>query len=84
LISGLDCTSTSPSELASRTELKMSIRLRKLLSTYGSSYKYGSRIRDTASTLNENLESGRSHTADTLVLNLQRASHYVQFLYSYR
>ena len=70
-------TSTSPSELASRTEPKTSIHLIKLLSMYGSSYKYGSRIHDSASTLVENLESGRNHMADALALHLQRASHYI-------
>lgn len=67
----------SPSELASRTDLKRSIHLRKLLPTYGPSFKYGSQIRDSARTLIEILESGRNHMADTLALHLQRASHYV-------
>ncbi len=68
-------SSTNLSELDTRTELKMSIHLRELLSTYGSSYKYGSRIRDSASTPIESSESGRNHMADTMALLLQRASH---------
>ena len=68
-------SSTNLSELVSRTESKLSIHHRKLLSTYGSSYKYGSRIHDSASTPTEILESGRNHTADTLALHLQRASY---------
>ena len=42
---------------------------------YGSSYKYGSRIHDSASTPSEILESGRNHMADTSALHLQRASY---------
>jgi methylglyoxal synthase len=42
---------------------------------YGSSYKYGSRIHDSASMPIEILESGPNHTADTMALHLQRASH---------
>jgi hypothetical protein len=53
----------------------MSIHLRKLLSTYGSSCKYGSKIHGSASTPIEILESGRNHMADTLALHLQRASY---------
>lgn len=68
-------SSTNLSELASRTELKMSIHLRKLLLTYGTSCKSGSRIRDSASTPLEILESGRSHMAVIMVLHLQRTSH---------
>ena len=42
---------------------------------YGSSYKYGSRIHDSANTPSEILESGRNHMADTSALHLQRASY---------
>ena len=55
----------------------MSIQLRKLLLTYGSSFKYGSQIDDSASTALENLESGRNHMADTTALHLRRASQNV-------
>jgi hypothetical protein len=75
--SGPDYSSTSLSELAIRTEMKPSVRLSKPLSMYGSSYKYGSRIHDSASTLIEILEFGRSHMGDTMALHLRRASHYV-------
>ena len=44
---------------------------------YGSFYRYGSRIHDSASTPVEILESGRNHMADTMPLHFQRASHYV-------
>ena len=73
--SGPGYSSTNLSELVSRTEPKMSIHLRKLLSTYGSSCKYGSRIHDSASTPIEILESGRNHMAGTMAQYLQRASH---------
>ncbi len=68
-------TSTSPLELAFRTEQKMYLPLRKPLLMYGSSYKYGSRIDDSTSTPIDILESGRNHTVDTLALHLRRASH---------
>ena len=68
-------SSTNLSELVSRTEPKMSIHLRMLLSTYGSSSKYGSRIHDSASTPIEILESGRNHMAVIMVLHLHRTSH---------
>ena len=67
--------STNLSELVSRTGPKMSIHLRKLLSTYGSSCRYGSRIHDSASTPIAILESGRNHMAVIMVLRLQRTSH---------
>jgi hypothetical protein len=73
--SGPGYSLTNLSELVSRTEPKMSIHLRKLLSTYGSSCKYGSRIHDLASTSIEILESGRSHMAGTMAQYSQRASH---------
>ncbi|KAN0107688.1 carboxypeptidase S1 [Russula decolorans] len=72
-----DYSSTSLSELAIRTEAKPSVRLSKPLSMYGSSYKYGSRIHDSASTPNVILESGRNHMVDTMALHSQRTSHYV-------
>jgi len=77
LSSGPDYSSTSLSELAFRMEPKPSVRLSKLLSMYGNSYKYGSRIHDSASTLIEILESGRNHMADTMAQHLQRVSHYI-------
>ena len=55
----------------------MLIHLRKPLSMYGSSCKSGSRIHDSASTPIEILESGQNHMVDTMVLHLQRTSHYV-------
>ena len=76
LNSGADYSLTSPSELVSLTEQKTSIHPRKLLSIYGSSYKYGSRIHDSASMPSESLGSGRNHMAGTMALHLQRASHY--------
>ncbi len=68
-------SSTSLSELASRTEQKTSIHLRKPLLTYGSSCKSGSRIHDSASTPIEILESGRNHMEDTMALHSQRTFH---------
>ena len=44
---------------------------------YGSSYKYGSRTHDSASTPIEILEFGRNHMVDTMPLHLQRESHYI-------
>jgi hypothetical protein len=81
--SGPGYSSTNLPESVSRTEPKMSIHLRQLLSTYGGSYKYGSEIHDSASTPIEILESGRNHMADTMVPYLQRASYdMVMFLSS--
>ena len=77
LNSGPDYSSTNPSELASRTEPKSSVRLSKPPSMYGGSYKYGSRIHDSASTPVEISEYGQNHMVDTMALHLQRASHYV-------
>jgi hypothetical protein len=68
-------SSTNLSELASRTELKVSTHLRKLLRTYGTSCKSGSRIHDSASTPIEILESERNHMVVIMVLRLQRTSH---------
>jgi len=73
--SNSDYSSTNLSEPASRTEPKMSIHLRRLLSTYGSSCRYGLRIHDSASTPIEILEFGRNHMADIMALHLQRASY---------
>lgn len=84
LSSGPDYSLTSLSELAIRTEPKSSVRLSKPLSMYGGSYKYGSRIRDSASMLLENLESGRNRMVDTMALRLQRASHRVVVFILYR
>ena len=75
--SGPGYSSTNLLELVSRTEPKMSIHLRKLLSTYGSSCKSGSRIHDSASTPTEILGFGRNHMADIMVLYLQSASYVV-------
>ena len=72
LSSCLDYSLTSPSELASRTETQSSVRLGKPLRMCGVSYKYGLRIRDSASTPVKILESGHQ---DPLALYLQRASH---------
>ena len=68
-------TSTSLSELVSRTELKMSIHRRKLLLMYGTSCKSGLRILDSASMPIVILGSGRNHMAVIMVLVLQRRSH---------
>ena len=43
--------------------------------TYGSSYKYGSRILDSTSTPVEILDSGPNHTGDIMALHLERTSH---------
>ena len=55
----------------------MLIHLRKPLSMYGSSCKSGSPILDSRITPPEILGFGQNHTADTMVLHLQRTSHYV-------
>jgi hypothetical protein len=68
-------SSTNLSELVFRTELKMSIHLRKLLLTYGTSCKYGSLIHDSACTPIEILESGQNHMVVIMVPHLQRTSH---------
>jgi hypothetical protein len=73
--SGPGYLSINLSELVSRTEPKLSIHHRKLLSTYGSFCKYGLRIHDSASTPLEILESGGNHMPDTIALHLQRASY---------
>jgi hypothetical protein len=70
-------SSTNLSELVSRTEPKMSIHLRKLLPTYGTSCKSGSWIHDSACTPIEILESGRNHMAVIMVPHSQRTSHEV-------
>jgi hypothetical protein len=77
LSSSPDYSSTSLSELATRTEPKSSLPLSEPLSMYGGSYKYGLRMHDSASTPIGILESGRNHMVDTMALRLQRASHYV-------
>jgi len=68
-------SSTNLSESVSRTELKMSIHLRKLPLTYGTSCKSGSRIHDSAYTPIEILESGRNHMVVIMVPRLQRTFH---------
>ena len=79
-MTGSGYSSISLSELASRTGTRQLVPLRKPLRTYGSSYKSGSRTRDSRSMLLEILESGRNHMADTTVLHSPRASHDLIFL----